>query len=92
MAAVQCYGPTLQHVSAALRADNAVVTAAVRQNGQALEYASAELRADKAVVTAAVRHLLCALRHASAELRENPDLFALSKDFVHIKVRSQDGT
>jgi len=59
----------LQYASTRLRADRAVVRAAVAQDGLALRHASAELRADRAVVRAAVAQDGLALQHASAELR-----------------------
>jgi hypothetical protein len=68
LAAVQQHGGALKHASAELRADRAVVLAAMK-DGWALHYLSDELRANRAVVLAAVQNYGLALEHASAELR-----------------------
>mmetsp|Transcript_129760 Transcript_129760/g.403570 ORF Transcript_129760/g.403570 Transcript_129760/m.403570 type:complete len:288 (-) Transcript_129760:15-878(-) len=51
-----------------VRADRAVVLAAVRQHGSALEFAAEALRADHEVVLAAIHQDACALEFAVAEL------------------------
>ncbi|CAK0893351.1 unnamed protein product, partial [Prorocentrum cordatum] len=65
-------GLALAHASVALRADPAVVAAAVASDGEALEFAAVQLRACPEIVLAAVRRSPGALRFAAPELRFSP--------------------
>jgi len=60
--------PYLAHAALALRADRALVLAAVRLDGAALAFASPALQADREVVLAAVRSNGMALRSAAPAL------------------------
>ena len=62
-------GEALGLASEELKADAAVVMAAVQQDGWALAYASERLKADVAVVMAAVQQEGRALMHASEDVR-----------------------
>ncbi len=65
------YGRALYYASEELRADKAVVMAAVTRFGIALYFADPSLKADKKVVLAALKQVACALRDASEKLKSD---------------------
>ena len=67
-------GGSLQKASESLRANKAVVLAAVAENGFSLEYANEELKADKEVVLAAVAQKGYSLQFANEELKADKEV------------------